>query len=423
MKTALLHANIYNGKKDMILQKDQNIIIEDNKILSIGKDLPEDAKIIDLKGQYVIPGLINLHVHLPASGKPSQTSGNLPGLIKFLSSFYFGRKAMERMTQNGAKELLYSGVTTVRGVGGLIDCDRKVRDQINSGKIEGPRIYAANRAISVEGGHMAGSLATIAHNEQEAIQQVRKLADEGVDLIKLMITGGVLDADEEGTPGVLKMSPEIVKAACDEAHALGLEVAAHVESTQGVRVALENGVNTIEHGSFLNDELIQLFKEKHASLVTTISPTVSMLFPQEKSGLSDLYLRSGKIVMDGIIDAAKKAIESDIPLGLGTDTGCPYVKQYDTWRELNYFVKYLDVSPEFALYTATLSNAKILHIDDKIGSIEEGKEADIVVVKDDPCKDFSALKDISYVIKGGKIIEHPVIKRVKEYDELYDEVK
>ena len=142
-----------------------------------------------------------------------------------------------------------SGVTTIRTVGGLGSFDTKLRDEINAGTKMGPRILAANEGISVPGGHMAGSVAVAADSIDTALKHLEQSEKEKVDLIKLMITGGVMDAKEKGVPGELKMSPEMVKVVCDKAHENGYLVAAHVESPQGVRVALENGVDSIEHGA------------------------------------------------------------------------------------------------------------------------------------------------------------------------------
>ena len=162
---------------------------------------------------------------------------------------------------------------------------------------------------------------------------VRKIAEDKPDLIKLMITGGVLDAKSKGEPGELKMPPEVVKAACDQAHALGLPVAAHVESPQGVRVALEGGVDTIEHGAKPDEEILRLFKERHACHIATISPALPYaIFDRSVTGASETEQYNGKLVMDGIIDCAKACLKNGIPVGLGTDTGCPYITHYDMWR-------------------------------------------------------------------------------------------
>ena len=145
-------------------------------------------------------------------------------------------------------------------MGGLGDFDTRLRDEIAAGRASGPQILAANQGISVPGGHMAGSVAAAAHSTQEALELLARAEREGVDLVKLMITGGVLDAKEKGVPGELKMPPEMVKAVCEQAHRDGYTVTAHVESPEGVKVALRNGVDSIEHGAKPDAEMIDLFR-------------------------------------------------------------------------------------------------------------------------------------------------------------------
>ena len=198
---------------------------------------------------------------------------------------------------------------------------------------------------------------------------VRKIAEDKPDLIKLMITGGVLDAKVKGEPGELKMPAEYVKAACKEAHSLGLKVAAHVESPEGVKVALENGVDTIEHGAEPDEEIIRLFQENGACHIATLSPALPYaLFDRSISHTTEMEQYNGSVVFKGIIDCAKACLEKGVPVGLGTDTGCPYITHYDMWRELYYFHKYCGVSNRFALYTATKQNARLAGIEDCTGS-------------------------------------------------------
>ena len=305
-------------------------------------------------------------------------------------------------------------------MGGILDFDSRLRDAVNAGKALGPRILAGNMAVSVPGGHMAGSLAHVAHTPEEAADYVSQIAATGADLIKLMVTGGVLDAVRQGEPGVLKMEPALIKAACDRAHALGLKVAAHVESPEGVRAALENGVDTIEHGAMPDEYTLDLFRKTGASLVTTISPALSYaLFDTSVSHATPMQKYNGKIVMDGIVACAKACLSAGIPVGLGTDTACPFVTQYDTWRELVYFRRFCGVTAAQALYTATLGNAKIAGIEKETGSIEPGKSADFVVCRDNPLNDLTTLREPSMVFFRGKKIS-PRQNRIREADQELD---
>lgn len=268
---------------------------------------------------------------------------------------------------------------------------------------------------------MAGSLAYEAATPEEAAAFVDKIAREKPDIIKLMITGGVLDAEKVGEPGVLRMPPELVKAACDRAHELGFKVAAHVESPEGVRVALENGVDSIEHGAKPTDDIINLFKEKNAFQVSTLSPALPFaMFDRSVSHATYEQQENGKIVFDGIISLAKACLENGNSVGLGTDTACPYVTQYDMWRELCYYVKYCGVSEKFALYSATLLNAILAGVGNETGSIEKGKKAEMIVTRENPLENLQALHNLDMVIMRENIIRSPKVKKIPEVETELD---
>ena len=367
---------------------------------------------IDLQGKYILPGLINMHVHLAGNGKPQKKQRDNEALVKKIMSNGLTKAIAYHMVCGFAKDELYSGVTTIRTVGGLGDFDTRLRDDIAAGKKPGPRILAANEGISVPGGHMAGSVAIAAGSIEEALQHLEIAKAQKVDLVKLMITGGVLDAKEKGVPGELKMAPEMVKAVCDKAHAMGYKVAAHVESPKGVKVALQNGVDSIEHGAKADEEMIALFKEHNAFLCTTLSPALPYaLFDRSITNASEVEQFNGNVVFEGIIDCAKAAIANDIPVVLGNDVGCPWITQYDFWRELYYFHKYVGVSNTFALYTATCRGAEMAGIGDITGTLEPGKCADMIVVEKNPLEDLLVLRNVDMVIAQGKVIRAPKVKK------------
>lgn len=423
MKYALTNMHLLSGRDDMKPQNGLAVLVDGEKIVDIVAEaaVPAGYEKKDLGGRYLMPGLINLHVHIPGNGKPQKKPMDAKKSVKMMTSCGLARKLVEMIYKKYANTALLSGVTTIRTVGGLENYDSKLRDKIRQGKVQGPRILASNMAVSVPGGHMAGSLAYEATTPEEAAAFVRKIAEDKPDLIKLMITGGVLDAEQKGEPGVLRMQPELVKAACDEAHRLGLQVAAHVESPEGVRVALENGVDTIEHGAKPDEEILRLFKERGAALVATLSPALPFaLFDREVSNCTEIAQFNGKIVFDGIIDCAKACVEQGIPVGLGTDTGCPYVTHYGMWRELVYFSKFCGVSNAFALYTATCRNAEIAGVGDQLGTVEPGKLADLIVTEGNPLEDLKALRNVSMVVSGGKIIDHPKVKKMPQVEQELD---
>ena len=420
MKYVFTNGKILNGTKDMQVQEGQVILVENERITEI---LPaEEAgkrnlkasgyEEIDLQGKYILPGLINMHVHLAGNGKPQKKQRDNEALVKKIMSNGLTKAIAYHMVCGFAKDELYSGVTTVRTVGGLGDFDTRLRDDIAAGKKPGPRILAANEGISVPGGHMAGSVAIAAGSIEEALQHLEIAKAQKVDLVKLMITGGVLDAKEKGVPGELKMAPEMVKAVCDKAHAMGYKVAAHVESPKGVKVALQNGVDSIEHGAKADEEMIALFKEHNAFLCTTLSPALPYaLFDRSITNASEVEQFNGNVVFEGIIDCAKAAIANDIPVVLGNDVGCPWITQYDCWRELYYFHKYVGVSNAFALYTATARSAEMAGIGDITGTLEPGKCADMIVVEKNPLEDIRALRNVDMVVSQGKVLRSPKVKK------------
>ena len=420
---ALTNCVILDGSEHMEPQMGKAVCIDGEKIAEItdAQHIPAGYETVDLGGRYVLPGLINMHVHLPASGRPKKKASDPKKLVKLITSCGLMNKIGVNMCEGYAKTELLSGVTTIRTVGGVADYDTRIRDLAAAGKILAPRVLASNMAVSVPGGHMAGSLAYEAHTAAEAAAFVEKIAQDKPDLIKLMITGGVLDAEVVGEPGVLRMPPALVKAACDKAHSLGMLVAAHVESPEGVIVALQNGVDSIEHGAQPTQEMLDLFKERGAFQISTISPALPYaLFDRSISHATYEQQENGKIVFDGIIALAKANLASGVPVGLGTDVGCPYITHYDMWRELNHFVKYCGVTPAFALYSATKLNARLAGIGDVTGSVEVGKQADLIVCTDDPLKSPSALRTLDMVVKGGYRIDKPQVKKMPEVERELD---
>ena len=421
MKTIFKNCNLLDGRENMKIINGIDVMIENDKIVQIGKINKTCDNVIDLTGKYLMPGLINLHVHLPAGGKPQNKPMKTNELTKIALSSSLSRALVIKMCHAYAMQGLMAGVTTVRAVGGLDNLDTRLRDKINSGKLDGPRMLVSNFAIGVPHGHMVGSVTRPAANIDEAVKMVDELKSQNVDLVKLMITGGVMDAKVKGEPGKLMMQADMIKACCDQAHSYGLKVAAHVQSPEGVRTAVENGVDSIEHGSVLSEREIEAFKKNNAVMVCTISPALPMAkFERKTLGISEAVQYNSNIVYNNMIIGSKTALENGITVGLGTDTGCPYTTHYNMWRELHYFEKNVGVTPEFALYTATLNNAKILGIDNITGSIEVGKCADMLISNSNPLDNFRALSQPYIVVARGKIYKKPKIKKYEKCEEELD---
>lgn len=423
MKYALKNGVILNGTQEMKPIFGRAVLVDGERIVGMlqNTEIPAGFQEIDLGGKYIMPGLINMHVHLAGSGKPQKKQRDNEKLVKTIMKSAVTRAIAYRMVCGFARDELMSGVTTIRTVGGLGNFDSRLRDEISAGKRVGPRILAADEGISVPGGHMAGSVAIAAHSVEEAIAHLHASERDGINLVKLMITGGVMDAKEKGVSGELKMPAEMVRAVCDEAHRLGYTVAAHVESPAGVRVALENGVDSIEHGAKPDAEILSLFRQRGAFLCTTISPALPYaLLDRSVTNATEVEQYNGNVVFEGIIACAKAALERGIPVVLGNDVGCPWITQYDFWRELFYFHRYVGVTNAFALYTATSRSAELLGLGDETGSIAEGKTADMIVTEENPLDDLCALRNVNMVIARGRVIRHPKFRRRKNVERELD---
>lgn len=429
--TMFVNATILDGTEGMKPQRGMAVTVEAGKIARIEPaavaQAPATARVIDLGGGFLMPGLVNMHVHFCGSGKP-MSSGDAGSIMSKLDN-PVGRAILRRIIRGSARQQLASGVTTVRSAGDPLYADIAVRDAIEAGRRVGPRIVAPGTGVTVPGGHGAGLFAQVAESPERASEQVRENMARGADVIKLFVTGGVFDATEPGEPGVLRMSFEVASAACKTAHELGLPVMAHVESTEGVRVALAAGVDTIEHGAPMTPEILDLYRGSAGtqlpgrlpSVTCTISPALPfVLLDPEKTHSTDVQKTNGDIVCAGIIDSAREALGAGIPVGLGTDSSCPYVTQYDMWREVAYFAKYVGVSNAFALHTATQVNAQLLGLGNVTGTIELGRDADILVTRENPLDDLSALREPLHVMARGVMADRLRVRRNAELDRELD---
>lgn len=412
MKTLYKNFILLDGSKNMSLKQGMDLLVEDGIIVDIGNDLSAD-NVVELDGKYLMPGLINMHVHIPANGFPKDKETDNKKLVKLVTKTRLTQKiAKKLLCDPNMKTQLFSGCTTIRAVGGVGHIDTMIRDEINSGKLIGPRLISCDYALTIPGGHMEGTVAVGANSLQEFKEYIKDNVAAKVDWIKIMITGGVLDAKVKGEPGEMKMSAEQIKTCCDEAHKYGLKVCAHVESPQGVQIALENGVDCIEHGSYVSDEAITLFKKNNATLVCTLSPAIPLAkLDPVLTKATDITMYNSQYLLDGMIDGVKTCLNNDVNVGIGTDTGCPFVTHYDMWRELEYFHKLCNVDRSFALYTATLNNAKLLGIDDITGSIEIGKSADFIVSSNNPLEGFENLRQLDLVVFKGKEYRNPKVNK------------
>jgi imidazolonepropionase-like amidohydrolase len=378
-----------------------------------------------------MPGLINAHVHLFSSGKTLKgaASEKQQKFLAKLLKLNITSRMLKKTMKNNALNALNSGVTTLRCVGDFLYKDVEIRDEINDKQYLGPNMMVSGHMISVTGGHGSPNLSMVSDSPWEGRKCVRENVRHGVDLIKIAVTGGVTDARRVGEAGRLQMTEEEVSAICDEAHKVGLLVAAHVESKEGVLVALRGGVDTIEHGSEMNEEIISLFKNNPKSLrgYSALIPTFHAAIPMAKLDANSIHIgevtrQNSLIVYDGMIVGLKQAIANQIKIGLGTDASMPYVTHYNTWRELDYLVRYVGLMPTQAIYYATYSNAEIIGVNGFTGSIETGKYADMLVLEDNPTQHINALSKPFMVVKKGNIIKNPNINKLQEVDNLLEQI-
>ena len=422
MKRVYRHVNILDGTKDMKLSQEQMIVTENGIIMDILPDSDTGLSELNCNGGYLIPGLINMHVHTPGTGFPKKRHTDTRKLARFVKSNPLTMMYAHKMCRDSIQTHLMSGTTTIRTVGGLKHLDGKIRDEIAKGKYPGPRVFSCDEALTVPGGHMEGSVAFGADSTEAFVKHITDNKAHNVDWIKLMITGGVLDAKVKGGPGELKMTPEQVALCTGKAHELGLKVCAHVESPEGIRVALENGVDCIEHGSYVSDEVLRLFREKKAVLICTLSPAIPLAkFDPEITKADEIIRYNSEYLLEGIIAGTKRCLEAGVKVGVGTDTACPFITQYDFWRELEYMHYLLGLPRNEVLYMATLNNAEILGISEITGSIEKGKKAEFVVTEKDPLEGFDTLRGPSLVVMGEHEIKDPVIRKSEEAERLLDD--
>ncbi len=430
--TLFINATVFDGSEHMEPQPDMAVAVERGVITWMGPSAvaqaPAGAEVIDLAGAYHT-GPHSICMCICAVRANRFSAGDAGALMKKLDN-PVGRAMVRHILKGSAQQQLASGVTTVRGAGDPLFADLAVRDAIDAGSCSRSSPGGAGNGRHGTGGHGAGLFAQVANSPAEAAEQVRDLYARGADVIKLFVTGGVFDATEVGEPGVLRMPVEVAAAACKAAHEVGLPVMAHVESTEGVKAALQAGVDTIEHGAPLTpvDGTVP-WRRGHAaggrapSVTCTISPALPfVLLDPEKTHRPIHKRRTVTSCARASSESARAALEAGVKVGLGTDSSCPFVTQYDMWREVAYFAKYVGVSNAFALHTATQVNAELLGLDGETGTIECGKAADILVTRENPLDDLCALREPMHVMCRGDLVCKLKVKRIPEVDAELDAI-
>ena len=377
------------------------IVVEDGKIISVGSDTdapPEGAKVIDLSDKTVLPGLIDAHTH-----------------ITFDPKFGYDRLAISvpREALIGAKNAritLLAGFTTIRNVGATEFADIALRDAINAGDVPGPRIDASGPALSITGGHCDDNLlpygwhATevgVADGVENVQHKVREVIKYGADVVKICATGGVLSLGDN--PQHSQYTQAELNAIVADAHRLGRKVAAHAHGAEGIRWSAEAGVDSIEHGSYIDDAAIAAMKQHGTYLVPTLYLSDWFLENAPKMNVPPSMLAKGREVMPAARKNIAHAFASGVKVGFGTDAAV-YPHGLNA-REFAVMVK-LGLTPLQAIQAATLNDADLLGWSDKVGVLEPGRYADIIAVEGDPLADITTLERVKFVMKGGLVYKN-----------------
>jgi imidazolonepropionase-like amidohydrolase len=382
------------------VRNDQVIVIQGGKIVAVGAAgttaIPAGAATVDLSNKTVLPGLIDTHTHV--TGDPTSPP------------YYDYGVSVPREALKGARfarETLLSGVTTIRNVGASGYADVALRDAINAGDVIGPRMLVSGPSIGITGGHCDSNMLAPEYGERgegvadgvdEVRAMVRKNVKYGVDVIKYCGTGGVFS---KGTRvGAQQYTPEEVAALVDEAHMHGRRVAVHAHGANGIKVALQAGVDTIEHASLIDQEGLDLAKKNGAYLSMDIYNTEYTQTEGPKRGELEEFLRKDREVAQLQRDNFRKAVQMGIKLTMGTDTGVH--RHQDAPKQLAYMVQY-GMTPMQALQAATKVGAEALGIGGEVGQIAPGYSADLVAVTTDPLTDMHAMDAVEFVMKQGVV--------------------
>jgi imidazolonepropionase-like amidohydrolase len=387
-------------------QADQMIWIEGDRIKAVGKStdiqpqIPAGAKIIDLSSATLLPGLIDCHVHLTMSPYLLGPAGLH---VSYPRSALIGAR--------NARVTLEAGFTTVRNVAAAGYSDIALRDAINAGDVPGPRMLVSGPALSITGGHADENYLApqfewsndgVADGIDGVMKKVRENVKYGADLIKFMATGGVLSQGDN--PALAQYSLEEMKAIVETAHELGRRVAAHAHGALGIKYAVLAGVDSIEHGSYINDEDIQLMKERGTYLVPTVYLEDWLSQNMQNLGYTPNMIEKAKMVLPIAQKNESHAFKSGVKIALGTDAAV-----YPHGLNAHEFGKMVEMglSPLESIQAGTVNAADLLGWSDRVGTIEAGKFADLVAVDGDPIADVHVLERVRFVMKGGEVIKSP----------------
>jgi len=400
-----IHAGKLIDTKNSKVLEEHTIIVEANKISSVEKGFknPSSASIqvIDLKNKTVLPGLTDMHVHMEGESSPGE----------YIESFTNNPADNAFNSVGFAEKTLMAGFTTVRDLGGS-GINISLRNAINKGKIAGPRIFTAGKSLATTGGHAdptngvnaelmgdPGPKDGVVNSLEDARKAVRQRYKNGADLIKITATGGVLSvAKSSSNPQFFTEEiEEIVKTAKD----YGFHVAAHAHGDEGMQRAVRAGVKTIEHGTLMSEETMDLMKQMNAYLVPTITAGKEVTENAQIEGYyPELVVPKAQEIGPKIQNTFAKAYKRGVPILFGTDAGV--FKHGENAREFEYMTE-AGMPVMDAIISATITPAKVLNMENESGQIAPGFYADIIAVNEDPTQNVSTLKEVVFVMKEGKV--------------------
>lgn len=404
----LVHAGaLINGKENKPL-KEVTIVVEGNRIAAIEKGyLPaeEGDQLFDLKNQTLMPGLMDMHVHLEG-----ETSKN-----KYSEQFRMNEADIALRATQYADRTLNAGFTTVRDLGGT-GINIAMRDAINKGYIVGPRVFTAGKSIATTGGHAdptSGLNRTLMGNPgpdegvingaDEARKAVRQRYKNGADLIKITATGGVLSVAKDGSGP--QFTEQELQAVVETARDYGMTVAAHAHGKEGMKRAIEAGVTSIEHGTKMDEEVMDLMIKKGTYLVPTLTAGRTVADSAKVPGYyPEIIVPKALEIGPQLQGMFSKAYKRGVKIAFGTDAGV--FLHGNNAREFELMVE-AGMPPMEAIQAATIEAARLLRMDNELGSVEEGKLADLVAVEGDPLKDISAMRSVVFVMKDGQVFKKP----------------
>ena len=375
------------------------VSVQDGKIAHVGDDAgwaaqaEEQVITLDLTGKYLLPGLIDTHVHLAGSGEPDSRIEGDDGTVTL------------KILQNAQKNLA-AGITTVRDLGGWNELEFAVRRAIQRGDFSGPRLMLAGRFISIteSGAEYYPGMYRVADGVDEVRKAVREQVKNGADLIKIGVTGAVLV--EDGIPGATHYNEDEIRAAVEEAAKFGKSVAAHAHGIDGIRKAVEAGVRTIEHGTFLHRDkrVAEMMAERDVFLVPTLKAGWDLM-GENLPGVPKWIIEKSHRLQEDAVKSLRLAYAMGVPIAMGSDAATPLSYHGENVLEIHWMAE-AGLPPMQAIVAATLDAARALGWDSWLGSVEVGKAADMIVVAKNPLDDLKTLADKrnhEMVIKNGKV--------------------